>query len=257
MVQKNLLVNIPYGLVEPNLKRIVSLGIGVEIYLENNLIDELKDEEIKGLAKKLKENEIICTCHAPYMDLSPGGIDKKIRSITIERLKRAIEIANILEARTLVFHPGYDRWHFDGNVELWFRNSINTWTEILKEKEERLLFLVENVFEETPETLVELIKYFKGKIFFCFDTGHFNLFSKVSVHTWMESLKDYIREFHLHDNYGTNDDHLPLGDGNFPLVELKYVVRSLTYNEIYFVAEPHEESRALESIKRLKEFLNL
>lgn len=256
MVTKNIFINAPYELVEPNLKRIVSLNVGLEIYLENNLLEDLKEEQVKELSKKLKENGIPCTCHAPYMDLSPGGQDRKIRSITVEKLKKALVVAGLLEAKTIVCHPGYDKWHFDGNVDLWFKNSILTWTEVLKEKAENLYVLIENVFEETPETLIELIKYFKRKLFFCFDTGHFNLFSNTSLNEWLYPLKEWIKEFHLHDNYGTNDDHMPIGEGSFPFRELKEFIKGLSQREIYFVVEPHEESYVLESIKKIREFLS-
>jgi sugar phosphate isomerase/epimerase len=104
--------------------------------------------------------------------------------------------------------------------------------------------------------LIELIKYFKGKLFFCFDTGHFNIFSKTSLDKWLSPLREHIREFHLHDNYGTDDDHLPIGRGNFSFRELKEFIRGLPSPHLYFVAEVHEESLALESIKNLREFLS-
>ncbi len=256
MEEAKILITVPYELVEPNLGRIVSLKLGTEIYLENNLLDDLKENNVKELAKKLKDHGIICTCHAPYMDLSPGGHDRKVREVTVERLKKSIEVANLLDAKAIVCHSGYSKWQFDGNVEVWFKNSILTWTEVLKEKGEDLYVLIENVFEETHEEILELIRYFRGKLFICFDTGHFNVFSKVSIDRWLYPLKEWIKEFHLHDNSGTNDDHLPLGSGNFPFRELKDFIRHIPTKEVYFVAEPLTESRALESVKRIREFLS-
>ncbi|MCX7857239.1 MAG: sugar phosphate isomerase/epimerase [Deltaproteobacteria bacterium] len=252
---KHIFVSVPYQLVEPNLKRILSMDIGIEIYLENNLLDTVTTDEVKELSRKLRDYGILCSLHAPYMDLSPGGQDQKIRALSVERLKKAVEIANIINAETIVCHPGYDRWHFDGNVELWFKNSLLSWTEVLKEKEGNTHVLVENVFEETPESLLELLNYFKGKLLFCFDTGHFNVFSKTSLEKWLTPMKKWIKEFHLHDNYGTEDDHMPLGIGNFPFRELRNFVKGLEEKEIIYVAEPHNESQAIESIKRIRDFL--
>jgi sugar phosphate isomerase/epimerase len=256
MRERNIFINVPYELVEPNVKRIVSMDVGIEIYLENNLIEDIGEHQVGDLAKKLKDNGIDCTCHAPYMDLSPGGKDRKVRQITVEKLKRSLELAQILEAKNLVCHTGFSKWYFDGNVDLWFKNSVLTWTEVLKEKEESLSLVIENVFEDAPDPLIELIKYFKGKLFFCFDTGHFNIFSKTSLDKWLSPLREHIREFHLHDNYGTDDDHLPIGRGNFSFRELKEFIRGLPSPHLYFVAEVHEESLALESIKNLREFLS-
>jgi len=37
-------------------------------------------------------------------------------------------------------------------------------------------------------------------------------------------LKDRLREFHLHDNHGKSDEHLPIGTGTFPFRSLKQFV---------------------------------
>ena len=73
----------------------------------------------------------------------------------------------------------------------------------------------ENIFEEAPETLRMLVKEINSpNLGVCFDTGHFNLFSKVPLEKWFEEIGDNIIEVHLHDNTGSNDDHLGIGDGN-------------------------------------------
>ena len=37
---------------------------------------------------------------------------------------------------------------------------------------------------------------------------------------WVDSLGDHLGEIHLHDNHGTADEHLPVGEGTFPFKEL-------------------------------------
>ena len=54
----------------------------------------------------------------------------------------------------IVFHPGYEKWKFDGDVGLWLESSLQTWKPLVKEAEKLgLILAVENVFEETPESL--------------------------------------------------------------------------------------------------------
>ena len=48
----------------------------------------------------------------------------------------------------------------------------------------------------------------------CFDAGHFNLFSKITLSELLDKTGRYIYELHLHDNDGTSDDHYAIGDGN-------------------------------------------
>ena len=251
----NVFINVPYRMVRENLRRILSFGIGAEIYLDNHVVGELNSSDVKELGNLLEGHGVPCTVHAPFMDLSPGGYDREIRRITRDKLKRAIEAAMFLHAKGIVCHPGYDKWRFDRNEKLWLDASIETWTEVIKEAKGGPLVMIENIFEEQPSTLIELFAHFKDEnLWFCFDSGHFNLFSSISLEGWLAPLKDRIREMHLHDNHGSWDEHLPVGNGTFPFRELKGFLKGLS--GINFTSETHGEERAEESIKKLKEFLS-
>ena len=250
-----LLINAPYPMIKANLERLVRLGVGVEVFFGNNMIDDADGHEVKELGRTFKERGVLCTVHAPFMDLSPGGLDKRILSITRDRLKKAVQLALHLDALSVVCHPGYDRWRFDGNEQLWLDSSIETWTDVLKEADRKVPVMLENIFEEEPTTLIMLFDYFKDKnLWFCFDTGHFNLFSKVSVEEWLLPLKERLRQFHLHDNHGRSDEHLPVGTGTFPFRTLKQFIGKV--RDPIFVVEPHSEPAAAESIQRAREFLS-
>ncbi len=192
--KQNLQINVPYRMVRPRLPDIVSLGIGIEVYLSNDALDEMEAGDAREVGRLLADQGVTCTCHAPFMDLSPGGVDRQVRHISREKLKKAIETANVIGAKGIVCHGGYDRWRFGGHEELWLANSVETWTELLGCAGD-LPLLVENVFEETPETIVALLDRFKEKnLWTCFDTGHFNLFTKVSLDEWLAPLAGRLRE---------------------------------------------------------------
>ncbi len=253
--KRPLLVNAPYHMVKGNMERLFRLGVGVEVFFGNNIIDDLDPQEVKELGRIFKERDIPCTVHAPFMDLSPGGFDKKIVAITRERLKKAVGMAQLLGALGTVCHPGFDKWRFQGNEQLWLDTSVETWSEVLKEADKSLPIMLENIFEDEPATLVTLFGYFKDKnLWFCFDTGHFNLFSRVSMEEWLVPLADRLREFHLHDNHGKSDEHLPIGAGTFPFRSLKQLIKKA--DNLIFVLEPHSESVLGESIQSAKEFLS-
>ncbi len=255
----SLFINAPYQMIESNIKTILELNVGIEIYANNNVIDGLDMSDVKEVSGKLQSNGIACTVHAPYMDLNPGGFDKRIRAISRDRIMKAVEIANLLRAKGIVCHPGYDKWRFDANPQLWqawFESSVETWTEVIKAAEDDLPVMLENIFEETPASLIALFDYFKGKNFyFCFDSGHFNLFSTVPLEAWLMPLKDRIREMHLHDNHGKQDEHLPVGRGSFPFRELKAFLKYTNGNIIY-TTEVHGEPHAADAVKSLREFLS-
>jgi len=247
-------INVPYRMALKNLKRILELEVGAEVYTENNLLEDINMEDVKELGRSLMDMGIPCTVHAPFMDLSPGGYDRAVRRITIDKIKKAVEVAHHLNAKGVVCHPGYDRWRFDGNEQLWLEGSIQTWSEVLLEADRKMEIMLENIFEETPSTLIELFGHFKDKnLYFCFDTGHFNLFSRLPLEEWLIPLKNRIREMHIHDNNGNADDHLPIGSGTFPFRELKAFISNMS--GVRFTTEFHNEAHAIDSIKNLKEFL--
>jgi sugar phosphate isomerase/epimerase len=234
--------------------RILSLQVGVEVYLSNGTVNEVDRPDARQLGRELEDRGIICTVHAPFIDLSPGGVDKEIRHISLEKLKVSSEIACLLGAQGMVCHGGYDRWRFGGHEEVWLKNSIDTWTELLKESAD-LPLMIENVFEETPSTIVALLDRFTEKnLWFCFDTGHFNLFTTLSLGDWLMPLRERLREFHIHDNHGKSDQHLPVGRGTFPFRELKRLMKGL--DAPFFTAETPDESSAVDTIKCAKEFLS-
>ncbi len=242
-------------MVTARLPQLAALGVDVEIYFDNETIDGVTERDVGEIGRMLRDAGVGCTVHAPFMDLSPGGVDRAVRAITREKLTKAAAMANILQARGMVCHPGYNKWFFDKRLQLWLDSSADTWDAVLKEADRDLPVMIENIFEEEPSTLLELLARFQGRnLAFCFDSGHFNLFSKVSMEAWLVPFRDRIGEMHLHDNHGVWDEHLPVGEGTFPFRELKSFVKTL-HNVIY-TTEIHDESRVPEGIRNLKEFLS-
>jgi sugar phosphate isomerase/epimerase len=188
------------------------------------------------------------------MDLSPGGVDGKIKEVTSGRFLKTIELARLFKPKMIIFHPGYEKWKFDGNVKLWLESSLRTWRPLVKKAEGlRLTLAIENVFEETPDSLATLLGEIDSPYFrFCFDTGHHHVFSKTPLSIWFEALGRYLREVHLHDNHGEMDEHLPMGEGDFDFDRFFNLLSQLGLNPIYTI-EPHEEAhlwRGLEAVKK-------
>jgi sugar phosphate isomerase/epimerase len=59
--------------------------------------------------------------------------------------------------------------------------------------------------------------------------------------------------FHLHDNRGTRDTHLPLGDGNIDWFRVKQYLQALTVN-FSIALEPHSKEDMFKSIKFYNKF---
>jgi len=111
---------------------------------------------------------------------------------------------------------------------------------------------VENVFDEDPEALQMLIEKISNPDFgFCFDTGHFNLFSTVPMEKWFESLGGHLMEVHLHDNDGKADSHWALGRGGIDF-ERFFVLMSEHSPVPVFTVEAHDKDDVEKSLDQVK-----
>ncbi len=191
------------------------------------------------------------------MDLSPGAVDPLIREVTLKRMKQALRFAKLLDASVVVFHSGYDKWRYDHKVEIWLEKSLLTWEEILKERGD-LRIAVENIFEDTPDNLILLMeKLDTPEIGLCFDTGHFNLFSSVSLTEWLQPTLRYISEIHIHDNDRTRDLHMAPGKGNFNFQELFQMLKDSGSEDLVFTVEAHSLQDAIEAVRFLQNYRDL
>lgn len=247
-------VHVPYPKIGEYLPLIREKQFDIEIYFPASALDTLEIAAIEQLRKDLDYNPSL-SFHAPFMDLSPGAIDSKVRSATIERFSHIFEIAEILLPKAIVFHSGYDKWRYDHNTAIWLEKSLETWKPfIAKAASLGVKIAIENIFEDEPSTLEMLMKELHSENFgLCFDTGHFNLFSKTPLKHWIESLNQYIFEFHVHDNDRSMDQHLPIGDGTFDFDKLFSNIDKK--KDYIYTIEAHTPERVLKSISRLKEFV--
>jgi sugar phosphate isomerase/epimerase len=139
---------------------------------------------------------------------------------------------------------------------VWLGNSIETWRKVMDSASRiNLRVAVENVFDEDPEALRMLIEKIGSSDFgFCFDTGHFNLFSKVPMEEWFLSLGRHLIEVHLHDNDGTADSHWALGRGNVGIDKFFRLMNSHSPVPV-FTIEAHDKDDIETSLERVKSLI--
>ncbi len=248
--------NVPYSMLLHRIDFAVQNRIHPEIYFSGEDLDACREEDLQRLSGTLRENQLEVSIHGPFMDLSPGGVDRKIKEVTRERLHKTIQLARFFNPRTIVFHPGYESWKFDGDINLWLGSSLQTWRPLVKEAEEKGLTLaIENVFEESPEPMKNLLEEIHSPHFrFCFDTGHHNVFAKTSLPVWMEALGGFLSEVHLHDNHKEMDEHLPVGEGEFDFDQFFALLSQSKRNPLYTI-EPHEEAHLWRGLNAIKRFI--
>ncbi|MBI5598108.1 MAG: sugar phosphate isomerase/epimerase [Deltaproteobacteria bacterium] len=253
-MKKKVQVHVPYPMLTKRLEDVVEAGIDPEVYVDGATLDRIDRRELRDIREILTDRGLRITLHGPYMDLSPGAADEKVRLITMERYRQTLDVVAELRPACVVLHAGYDARRFDGDVDLWLGQSLKTWPEFIeKAARSGTVIAAENVFEEDPGPLKRLVESFNSPVFgVCLDPGHLNLFSKAPMEEWFRAVGPRIAEVHLHDNRGGWDEHLPIGDGGIDFPLFFTLLKKYSKDPVYTI-EPHGEDalqRALEAARR-------
>ena len=175
--------------------------------------------------------------------------------MAVERLSRVFELIPLFRPRSVVCHPSFDERYYISSEEQWLANSVESWSGLIGYvRGTETIIALENVYERGPHQLRPLFEALDSpQVRFCFDTGHANTFGSAPCREWMEVLGDRLGEIHIHDNDGTTDQHLPVGEGNFPFGEFLALVRRRNLAPILTV-EAHSDNglrRMLENIRTM------
>jgi len=249
-------IHIPYPKLKDFFEMIRLRRYDLEIYFSSSVLDQIEKPDLENLIERFDWNPKL-TLHAPFMDLNPGAIDPMVRSVTQVRFRQLLNVAAILQPRAVVFHAAYDRWRYSGRKDVWLDYSTDTWYKVMESASKAgLRVAVENVFDEDPDALHMLIEKVNNPDFgFCFDIGHFNLFSLVPMERWFEVLGRYLVEVHLHDNDGTADSHWALGRGNVDFDKF-FALMSVHARMPVFTIEAHDKDDVERSLERVKTLMS-
>jgi sugar phosphate isomerase/epimerase len=254
-ILKKIQVNLPFQqLLHQYLPIVVKEKINPEIGFNCHVLDGTPRGEFLRVADILRETGVRITFHAPFMDLRPGALDPRIRQVTIDRLNQVFDLVPAFQPSSVVCHPSFDERYYVTTGARWLENSVLTWGMFSeKAKDMNTVIMLENVYESDPGCLGALLDQVNSPCLrFCFDTGHFNAYSKTDLTLWLERLGRYVGELHLHDNEGSTDDHLPVGKGNFPFDRLFAFLREKGISPIVTV-EPHTEQNLWDTLAYIRE----
>ena len=166
--------------------------------------------------------------HSPTIDLNPASLNPGIREETLKQLEETIEFAVKIDAEAITTHPGlihrfeervrkYGMIHsietlkkansyaLDRGIKFSIENMPNKYAYFCNSAEEHQIFIDECGSYATV------------------DTGHANTTDDVKSFFQMKNIAYY----HLNDNNGVKDQHLPLGEGNFDLKLLNGVNKGI------------------------------
>lgn len=245
--------HMPYHLLPKYLEMILDRKLNLEIYFHHWALENLDKSKCMEMAGGLLDAGLKITFHAPFMDLCPGALDDQIRRASVDRIKQVFDLAPYFRPLKITCHASFDVRYYVSVDELWLENSVKTWRELIYLAEDHhTVIALENVYERDPDVLRRLFEILSSdRICFCFDTGHFNVFSLVSLHVWLEDLGRYLGHLHLHDNFGSKDEHLPVGSGTFPFAELCDFLKAKAIKPTATL-EAHNQSNLWQSMENIE-----
>jgi sugar phosphate isomerase/epimerase len=223
--------------------------VGIEI-LEFSAPDTLDGSD--GLAQTIGERIQAIPLrglHGPFSELVPASRDKQIQQVARSRFRRAIELATAAGAQHLVLHTGYIPKTYPR--ETWIGNSVAFWVPFLPDLPESIHLHLENVYEDDPALIAELIDKVNEALgaevlTICLDIGHVHANSPHGLEQWIAGLGSAIRYAHLHNNDGVLDDHWGLWRGKIDVARVLDLLLAHTPDAIWTVETvPSDVERSL------------
>ncbi|MDA3898406.1 MAG: sugar phosphate isomerase/epimerase [Desulfobacteraceae bacterium] len=249
-------VNIPFTmLVERQWQDLFfNSGINPEIGLAAEALDNFSLSDFKRFADQFHHRNRSITLHGPFMDLSPGSPDPKVRELTKFRFKQLLDAVSVFKPKTVVCHAGYDHVRYNFYKEKWLEHTVKIWKWLGRELFERgTRLMLENVYEKEPEDLLQVLERLDPKhIGYCLDVGHLASFGKFPLEKWLDATGEYIGQLHLHDNHGDHDSHLGMGKGIINFDRIFGYIKHMTKKPV-ITLEPHEQEDFIASLAYLEQ----
>jgi len=211
-----LFVHIPAQLLPARLNFLLNRRLQPEIACQEVTIDQLDFKQLEECAATLTAEGLGTSLHAPFTAFNPGSSRKRTRIYSWELAQKSLQLAKIIKAKKIVFHPGIPYASSGSQHDRWLQQNITFWPEFIAQAEAlKSCICLENIYESAPDVLLQLCAEMASPWFgHCFDVGHWNIFGKVNLHHWLDQAAPWLRHLHLHDNCGEQDEHLPIGRGH-------------------------------------------
>lgn len=178
--------------------------------------------------------------HGPFNELFPCAVDPKARALAADRFRQAVTLAARYGADKVVLHGGfhptlyYPCWYYE--------QSVLFWKAFLPEIPAGVMVCLENVLEDTPDMLAEIVEAVGSeKIALCLDVGHGNAYSRVPLPEWITRYGSHLCHLHIHNNDGSADTHSPLTQGTLDIPALVQLARAVSPDATFTLELPEAE----------------
>ncbi|MCC6588305.1 MAG: sugar phosphate isomerase/epimerase [Bryobacterales bacterium] len=225
------------------LDRVLEAGVNlVEFFCARQSLDYRDHAQIGELGHWFRDCPLkLHSIHSPmYSDdcwgrtgpqsvINIADVNKMARRSSVDEIKRALEIAEVIPFRYMIQHLGVGGEEYDDRKLDAAFSSLEELNVFARQRG------VDILLENIPNRLssAERLLYFLGITHldnkFCFDVGHAHIMG--GVEREFDLMKDRIRSTHIHDNDGTNDIHLFPKFGEGGNIDWKTAIRQLRTRE--------------------------
>ncbi|MCC6013146.1 MAG: sugar phosphate isomerase/epimerase [Candidatus Verstraetearchaeota archaeon] len=232
------------------INELITTGIDV-LEIMDDWRDRLTKKRINLLNDISNSFEIEYTVHSPILDINIASSNDRIRKLAIKIIKNSMEKAVNINAKVYVIHPGLKTplENFVPNIN---KNlNILSLKEILNYGEELgIKVAIENMPARTRCFLQNVNEFFELEEegispYIVLDVGHANTASQLEM--FLSKLNNKIIHVHLHDNYGIEDEHRVIGNGN---INWQLVKSHISFNKICGIVENNTIEEAKISFKK-------
>ena len=217
----------------------------------------LNRQRVTSLNETAQSHGLKYTLHCPVADINIASPSKPMLNASLKRLKQSMKYANQLNAELWVLHPGMIT-----GITPFYPGS--DWTQNVKSirklhttaEEYGLRIAIENLPQKygsvmkTPEDFAKLYaKTGLTDIGIVLDTGHANL--EAQTEPFLTRFPDKIRELHLSDNMGEQDQHLGIGYGKINWQSIVQSLKRISFSGIVMVESVYNVPESLTKLRQL------
>lgn len=210
-----------------------------------------------------EEKGVRLILHAPE-GMGIINLQTKVREVCTERIKELIDFANQIGADRITCHLGSsvpivscgERVLLHTVYKTEYREAlIKSLNELSQYSKDKTLLCIENTSGFRYDFVQELLpEFLQNGIYLTWDIGHTN-YLKGELHErefdFFLNHLDRVRVAHIHDNYGSRDEHNVVGEGTVDFVRFLSLLNSSS-TELIFEVRPRKEAlKCRENLRRI------
>ena len=211
----------------------------------------LRDEKKKEQMKEWYKNcGLVTNIHGVFIDINPTSNEDEIAKVSARLCEESAVLAKELGADGVVFHSAAFPFLRGAYLDDWAEKTAEYFLYLADKYQLRIY--VENCADLGPEPLRRLMKRCNdNRVRVCLDVGHVN-YSREPLQSWFLELSDYIGYIHFSDNFGTYDDHVPIGIGSVPWDLVEYLLEQLK-EDVFVTFETGTIEQTKKSLRWLRD----